>query len=465
MTWTRDRGSFRDPSGFVFFSDGIAYRQVNASCADAFRALMHSGLYDELMKAGLLVGHEEVALRLPGAPPAHAVLRPDQIPFISYPYEWCFSQLKAAALLTLDIQRRALARGLVLRDASAYNVQFVGGRPVFIDTLSFGPYVEGEPWAAYRQFCQHFLAPLAMMAMVEPSLGELARTHIDGIPLALANRVLPFHSRFKPGLLVHLHLHGRSEAKTNGAPVAGPKRQRVTGIGKTAILGLMDSLDRTVRQLSWKPSRTLWSTYSSHLNYSDAAQERKRLLVAQMLTAVQSRSGLASVWDLGGNTGSYSRLAAETGARVISFDSDQAVIEYQFTTMTATESARILPLVQNLANPSPSVGWNHAERRSLTDRGPADVAMALAVVHHMAIGGNVPLPSIAEFLRGICRTLIVEFVPKEDSQVQRMLEHREDVFADYSQPSFEQSFAAFFTIVRSARIDGTARTLYLMERR
>jgi hypothetical protein len=465
MTWTRDRGSFRDPSGFVFFHDGTAYRQVNASCADAFSGLMHSGLYDELVKAGLLVGHEEVALRLPEAPPAHAVLRPEQIPFISYPYEWCFSQLKAAAVLTLDIQRRALARGLVLRDASAYNVQFTGSRPVFIDTLSFGRYVEGKPWAAYRQFCQHFLGPLAMMAMVEPSLGELARTHIDGVPLPLANSVLPLHSRFKPGLLLHLHLHGRSEAKTNGAPVAGPRPQRVTGIRKTAVLGLIDSLERTVRTLSWKPSKTLWSTYSSHLNYSDTAQERKRVLVAQMLAAVQSRSGLASVWDLGGNTGSYSRLAAETGARVVSFDSDQAVIEYQFTTMKGKERARILPLVQNLANPSPSVGWNHAERRSLTERGPADLAMALAVVHHLAIGGNVPLTSIAEFLRGICRNLIIEFVSKEDSQVRRMLEHRDDVFDDYSQPSFEQSFAPFFTIVQSAPIDGTARTLYLMERR
>lgn len=463
MRWTRDRGSFRDPSGFVFFHDGTAYRQVNASSADAFRGLMRSGLYDELVKAGLLVAHEEVALRLPDAPPAHTVLRPEQIPFISYPYEWCFSQLKAAALLTLDIQRRALARNLVLRDASAYNVQFIGGRPVFIDTLSFGPYVDGEPWAAYRQFCQHFLAPLAMMAMVEPSLSELARTHLDGIPLALATSVLPAHSRLKPGLLMHLHLHGRSEAKTNGAPVATARRQRVTGIRKTAMLGLVDSLDRTVRQLSWKPPKTLWSTYSSHSNYSDTAQERKRVLVAEMLAAVRSRSGLASVWDLGGNTGRYSRLAAEAGGRVMSFDSDHAVIEYQFSTMNAAESAVILPLVQNLANPSPSVGWHHAERRSLTERGPADVAMALAVVHHLAIGGNVPLPSIAEFLRKICKNLIIEFVPKEDSQVQRMLEHRDDVFDDYSQRSFEQSFTGFFRIVRSAPIDGTARTLYSME--
>lgn len=465
MTWTKDQGSFRDPSGFVFFHDGTAYRQVNASCADGFRGLMHSGLYDELLKAGLLVGHEEVALRLPDAPPAHAVLRPEQIPFISYPYEWCFSQLKAAAILTLDIQRRALARGLVLRDASAYNVQFIGTRPVFIDTLSFAPYVEGQPWAAYRQFCRHFLAPLAMMAVVEPSLGELGRTHIDGVPLALANRVLPFRSRFKPGLLIHLHLHGRSEVKTNAAPAAGLKPYRASGMGKTAILGLIDSLDRTVKQLSWKPPQTLWSNYSSHSNYSDMAQERKRALVAQMLAAVQSRSGLASVWDLGANTGTYSRLAAETGARVISFDNDQAVIDYQFTTMKAADRARILPLVQNLGNPSPSNGWNHAERRSLKERGPADLAMALAVVHHLAIGANLPLPSIAEFLRGICRNLIIEFVPKEDSQIQRMLEYREDVFGDYSQPSFEQSFATFFTIVQAVRIDGTERTLYLMERR
>jgi hypothetical protein len=465
MTWTRDPGSFRDPSGFVFFHAGTAYRQVNAAYAEPFRGLMRSGLYDELVEARLLVGHEEVELRLPEAPPAHAVLRPQQVPFISYPYEWCFSQLKAAALLTLDIQRRALTRGLVLRDASAYNVQFLGSRAVFIDTLSFGAYVEGQPWSAYRQFCQHFLAPLALRAMVEPSLGALAGTHIDGVPLALAHSVLPLRSRLKPGLLMHLHLHARSEVKTDGAPAASVRGPRVAGMGKTALLGLVDSLHRTVSQLSWEPPRTLWSTYSSHSNYSEPARERKQVLVAQMLAAVQSRSRLESVWDLGANTGAYSRLAAESGACVISFDSDQAVVEHQFRRLMGADDTRILPLVQNLTNPSPSVGWNHGERRSLTERGPADLALALALVHHLAIGGNVPLLSVSEFLRGICRHLIIEFVPKEDSQVQRMLEHRHDIFDEYSQPTFEQSFGTFFNIVQSAPIAGTARTLYLMERR
>jgi hypothetical protein len=465
MTYVRDRGSFRDPCGFVFFHDGTPYRQVNAAHAEVFRGLMQSGLYDELVEAGLLVSHEEVALRLPEAPPAHAVLRPEKVPFISYPYEWCFSQLKAAALVTLEIQRRALARGRSLRDASAYNVQFIGSRAVFIDTLSFGRYVEGQPWAAYRQFCQHFLAPLAMMAMVDPALGKLARANIDGVPLALTNRVLPFRSRFKPGLLLHLHLHGRSEAKTIGAPAAAAPQRRVSDMSKTAMLGLIDSLDRTVRHLSWKPSTSLWSTYASHLNYSASAQERKRALIAQMVAAVKSRSRLVTAWDLGANTGTYSRITADAGAHVISFDSDHAVIEQQFKTLTAARHTRILPLLQNFANPSPAVGWNHAERRSLAERGPADLALALALVHHLAIGGNVPLPSVAKFFAGICHNLIIEFVPKEDSQVQRMLEHRDDGYDDYSLTAFEQAFRTFFEIHQSAPIEGTDRRLYLMERR
>jgi len=467
MTWRRDRGSFRDPSGFVFYHEGTAYRQVNAAFAAPFRALMQSGLYDELVKERLLVSHEEVDLRPPDAPPAHAVLRPEQIPFISYPYEWCFSQLKAAALLTLQIQRRALARGLVLRDASAYNVQFVGSRPVFIDTLSFGPYEEGRPWVAYRQFCQHFLAPLAMIAAVEPSLGELARTHIDGVPLALASRVLPFRTRFKPGLLMHLHMHARSMSKavTKEGPVSRDPGTRDPRMGRTAMLALIDSLERTVAGLSWTPPPTLWSTYAKHLNYTDAAQEHKRRLVSQMLDRVRTSAYADTVWDLGANTGAYSRLAADGGARVVSFDGDHAVIEYQFTTLREAGDDRVLPLVQNLANPSPAIGWNHAERRSLADRGPADVAMALALVHHLAIGGNVPLPAVATFFHGICRHLIIEFVPKGDSQVERMLAQREDVFADYTQPAFEEAFAPSFSVVESIPIEGTVRTLYLMERR
>ena len=462
MEWSSEPGSFRDPSGFVFFSDGVLYRQVNQSFGPEYRHFVESGLYAELTGAKLLVSHEEVDLRVAEGPDAFVVIRPERIPFISYPYEWCFSQLKAAALLTLDLQGRALRRGLVLRDASAFNVQFIGTRPVFIDTLSFGRYIEGQPWVGYRQFCQHFLAPLALIAYVHPALGLLSRLHLDGIPLDLCTSLLPLRSRLRPGLMMHLHLHRRSsvEGPQQHRSVAAPTR---TGaMSKTAMLGLVDSLTRAVRQLTWEPSATLWSTYVDNANYTADAQSHKQQLVTRWLSGINVGARPPMIWDLGANTGVFSRLAAESGP-VISFDLDHSAVERHFLSYR-NGATRILPLVQDLTNPSSGAGWRTTERRSLEDRGPADVALALALVHHLAITGNVPLQKVAKLFAAICTFLIVEFVPKEDSQVQRMLAAREDVFADYSQAGFEEAFRSEFTIVESTAIAGSVRTLYLMKR-
>lgn len=461
MTWSRDLGSFRDPSGFVFSSDGIVYRQVNAGFGESYRRLMGSGLYDELVADRLIVAHEEVALRLPGTPPALAVLKPEQVPFISYPYEWCFSQLKAAALLTLDLQRRSLARGMTLRDASAYNVQFLGPRPIFIDTLSFGEWIEGEPWRAYRQFCQHFLAPLALIARAHHSLGDLQRVHLDGIPLDVAASLLPISTWLRPGLLLHLHLHGRSARRAPATDAPAQKPARV--MGRNAMLGLIDGLERTVRGIDWKPPATLWSTYASHLNYSEASQAHKRRIVGEMIETASAASPLRMVWDLGANIGEYSRLAATPDRHVVSFDGDHAAVEMHYTRSRASARS-VLALVQDLANPSAAAGWSSSERRSLVERGPADLVLALALVHHLAIGGNVPLPSIGAFFARVCRHLVIEFVPREDSQVQRMLTLREDVFSGYSQAAFERAFCEKFRIIRTTPIEGTVRTLYLLER-
>jgi len=465
MTWNKEPGSFRDPSGFVFSQDGVLYRQVNLPFAHYYRQLIDSGLHAELVRDGLIVAHEEVPLRLTGAPPAHAVIRPVRIPFISYPYEWCFSQLKAAALLTLEIQRRALEHDLMLRDASAYNIQFHDGRPIFIDTLSFGPHTADRPWPAYRQFCQHFLGPLALMALVDPSMGQLSRIHLDGIPLALTSRLLPLTSRLRPGLLVHAYLHGRQsiagEQQHSGAPSAPPR----STMGKTAMLGLVDSLRRTVQGLAWTPGRTLWSTYTGHSNYTVAAQEQKQRLVADLLDVVSAQSPIRTVWDLGANTGAYSEIAAKRAGLVVSFDMDHASVEHHVQACSARGERKILPLIQDLANPSPATGWNNEERRSLEQRGPADVALALALVHHLVIGNNVPLDRVADFFRRVCRHLIIEFIPKEDSQVTRMLALREDVFTDYSQAQFEEAFAHTFDVLRVIAIEGTLRTIYLMQRR
>jgi hypothetical protein len=459
-------GSFRDPSGFVFLHEGLAYRQVNAGFGEAYRRLMGSGLYDDLVSRKLLIAHREVDLRLDAAPKAEAVLLPEQIPFVSYPYEWSFSQLKTAALLTLEVARRAIERGQILRDASAYNVQFVGTRPVFIDTLSFGEYAEGQPWRAYRQFCAHFLAPLALMAHIDPSLGELSRTHLDGVPLPLASRLLPLRTHMKPGLLMHLHLHGRQEVRTESSPETQAAASRPSArMTRTALLGLFDSLKRTVAGLDLPQSTTLWSTYGSHLNYSPDAQARKRELVASMIDKANQISRVNVAWDMGANTGEYSAVVADTGARVISFDGDHAVVEHHYRSACGRSDERVLPLLQNFANPSPSIGWDHSERRSLAERGPADLALALALVHHLTVAGNVPLAQVAHFFSRICRHLVIEFVPKEDSQVRRMLALREDTFGDYSIEGFELAFARYFHLVERQPIEGTVRTLYLMTRR
>jgi ribosomal protein L11 methylase PrmA len=453
----RSPGSFRDPSGFIFERDGILYRQVNRSYRDDYDRMVGSGLDRSLSDAGLLIPHVESEEEPSDLALAYKILRPERVPFISYPYEWCFGELKAAALLTLEIQRRALACSMSLKDASAFNVQFVDGRPVFIDSLSFESYREGNPWVAYRQFCKHFLAPLALMSRVDIRLNQLFRSSLDGVPLDLASRVLPWRTRLDPRLLIHIHLHAGAERAYSGdRPSANPPK-----FGRSALLGLIDSLDGAIRSLKWDPRGTEWAEYYRETNYSDAATSRKLGLVGEFLDEVGPRT----VWDLGANTGRYSRLASDRGASTVAFDIDPACVELHHREVVEKGLRNILPLCLDLTNPSPGLGWDHDERSSLLQRGPVDLAMALALVHHLAISANVPLGRIASFLRKVSPALIIEFVPKGDSQVQRLLASREDIFDDYTRAGFEAAFADAFTIDRSEPIVESERTLYLMRAR
>lgn len=446
-------GSFRDPSGACFRRGDILYRQVNACWQGHYDKLMTGGLYDELADAGLLVAHREV--QVPAAEgEAHKVIQPQAVPFISYPYEWCFSQLKDAALLTLDVQQRALRRGMTLKDASAYNVQFVGSRCVFIDTLSFETYREGSPWLAYGQFCRHFLAPLALMARRDVRLGQLLRAHIDGIPLDLADRLLGWRGRLSPSLWMHIHLHAAAQKQYEQTPGAAAGRK----VRRMALLGLIDSLATAVRRLHWRPAATPWADYYQATNYSADALDHKARLVAAMLDRLRART----VWDLGANTGVFSRLASQRGSQTVAMDMDPAAVEKSYLGARTRGDGKLLPLLMDLANPSGEIGWANQERMSLAARGPADAAMALALVHHLAIGNNVPLGRIATFMASLCGSLIIEFIPKEDSQVSRMLAGCEDVFADYSQEAFERHFARHFRIEECQPVEGSRRMLYLM---
>jgi len=446
--------SFRDPSGFVCQRDGRIYRQVNCSYKDDYDRLLSSGLYKELVKNNLLIPHEEVGSTQ--NPPAYKIIKPEIIPFLSFPYEWCFSQLKDAALATLQIEKTALAFGMTLKDCSAYNIQFWHGRPLLIDTLSFEAYREGAPWAAYRQFCQHFLAPLALTSYRDNRLRKLLATNIDGLSLDLTSALLPVRSWVNFNLLVNIHMHALSQRY-----YAGRSPSKKGRMSKNSLLGLVNSLESAVGKLQWVSKDHTWLNYPEAKSYSPSAAAHKRRIVAGWLDKIRP----LSLVDFGANTGLFSRIAAERGIFTLSIDADPACVEQSYLEAKGRGETKLLPLLMDLANPSPSIGWNNQERASFFDRCSADAVLSLALVHHLAIANNVPLPMIAELFFKICRTLIVEFIPKNDPMVERMLALRSDIFHQYHQSFFEEAFSKFFLIEEAVPVEDSQRTLYLMRKR
>jgi len=449
--------SFRDPAGFVFRSEGVLHRAILAPGRPHYDRLMSSGLYDELVAADLLVPHAEVPAPDGGPGDLYKVIRPEEVPFVSYPYEWSFSQLQDAALATLEIEKRALRAGMSLVDASAFNIQFLRGRPVFIDTLSLRQAVEGEPWIAYGQYCRHFLAPLALMSLRDVRLSRLLQVYPDGVPLDLASALLPMGSKRRASLLLHIHLHARSQKRYEGRSVRVAKGK----VARRALLGLIDSLESGTRRLRWRAVGTEWVDYYADTNYTPEGLEAKRRAVESYIARVRPRT----VWDLGANVGDFSRIAAASGGSAISFDVDPACVERNYLKARTERDPNLLPLLQDLAAPSPRLGWENAERMSLLDRGPADAVLALALIHHLAIGNNVPLDRAARFFAKAGRSLLIEFVPKSDSQVQRLLVTREDIFSRYTREEFERAFGERFEIRERIPLAGSERALYVMERK
>lgn len=450
--------SFRDPSGFLYKNNGTFLRQVNKIYKKHYDQFMQSGLYQQLTKLQLLIEHKEISLKEKLNESACKILKPKTIPFVSYPYEWSFSMLKDAALLTLQIQKVSIEHGMSLKDASAYNIQFMRGRPVLIDTLSFEKYEEGKPWVAYRQFCQHFLAPLALAAYRDIRLAQLLRVYIDGIPLDLVASLLPKRALLNTGLLSHLYLHAKAQRKYSVVAHLGLPKSRK--LNRQQLMLIIDSLQSTIKKLSWKKSGTEWGDYYEHTNYSKQAFEHKKKLVDKYIQQLKPRT----VWDLGANTGEFSRLASDNDIFTIAFDIDPLAVEKNYRETKAKKEKNILPLLMDFTNPSPSLGWAHSERDSLITRGPANTALALALIHHLAISNNLPFAYIAEFFARICKSLIIEFVPKTDSQVQKLLSTREDIFDKYTQEHFEKEFGNYYKISNKHKIVDSERAIYLMIR-
>ncbi len=451
--------SFRDPSGFLFFEKDKLYRQVNLDYQKHYEKMMESGLYKALLDCHLLIPHEEVNIDPVEKSLAYKVIRPERIPFISYPYEWSFSQFKDAALATLEIEMLALEKGMTLKDASVYNIQFLDGQPLLIDTLSFEIYEEGTPWVAYRQFCQHFLAPLSLMAFTDIRMQQLMRVYIDGIPLDLASSLLPGKTHFNMGLELHIHRHAVSQKKYAGkGEVAKAKEAKIS---KISFQGLVDNLQSTIKSLNWVGASTEWADYYDITNYTPEAFERKRELVSQFIEEVKP----ASIWDLGANNGEFSRIGSHKGIFTVSSDIDPVAVEKNYQECRKGNDTNILPLLIDLTNPSPGIGWENSERAAFIERGPVDLVMSLALIHHLAISNNLPLERIADFCAKVGEWLIIEFVPKEDSQVQRLLSSRKDIFPGYTESGFEACFKEKFKLIHKEPIMGTRRTMYLFRRK
>ncbi|PIY80618.1 MAG: SAM-dependent methyltransferase [Candidatus Pacebacteria bacterium CG_4_10_14_0_8_um_filter_42_14] len=450
-----DPGSFRDPSGFVYYKNGKIYRQVSYGYQETFENKTFSDLLKKLVEERLIVPFKRANSTLAFDKFAVAVLEVEKIPFISYPYEWSFGQLRDAALLTLKIQLIAMEFGYSLKDASAYNVQFIGSHPIFIDHFSFEPYDTKKPWIAYKQFCEHFLGPLLLLKYTSGTLGKLQRLYLDGIPLTIVSKLLPKQTYLKPSIALHVHLHARNQIRyqDNHAKITSQ-----ISFSEQKMKALLDSLETVVSGLSLPRRKTEWGEYYTFTNYSDKAFDSKKNIVSGFISEVDAKS----VWDIGANTGEFSRLASTKKIPTVAFDIDPDAVEKNYNKARESNDQFLLPLLMDFSNPSPGLGWNHSERKSLSQRGKADLVMALALIHHLAISNNLPLPSIAHYFASICKFIIIEFIPKEDSQVQKLLANREDIFENYDKFSFEGAFEKYFDLIAKEPIlKKSLRTIYL----
>lgn len=450
-------GSIRDPAGFVFRRDGVVYRQVNRPYERHYRRLRSSGLRSRLLDAGLLLPFEEVPSALAPDDRAVRVLRPRQIGFVSYPYEWCFSQLRDAALATLEIQEQALVHGMTLKDATPFNIQHVDGRPVLIDHLSFEERDEGSPWIAYRQFCETFYAPLALASFRDVRTLSLTRAHPDGVPLDYAVALLPYRAFLRLSHFLHLALHGWLQARGEHGEVSADLVER-RGVGAGGITRVVESLRRGVESLRRPSVHSPWADYQPTDSYSAEAAEAKERLVEEVLSRLEPRT----VWDLGANTGRFSEMAAAAGARVVAMDADAEAVEAMYRRFPAAGEPAVLPLSMDLRNPSPALGWAHRETLSLRERGPADLVLALALIHHLVIRGNIPLDQVLGYLASCGDWLLVEFVPRDDPQVRRLLGRRASTGHPYARGLFEDALRAVGHVDDVTQIPGSERTLHLV---
>ncbi len=452
------QASFRDPSGYVFYDGDILRRAINPIYFPQYTKLKEGGFFKNLISSGLLIPHEETSTSS-----EQIVITPEPIPFITNPYEWSFEQYKHAALHTLKIQKYALSKGFILKDASAYNITFHKGKPVFIDTLSFDFYEEGTPWRAYKQFITHFFGPLVLAKYHGTEIFKMMQTHIDGIPVKLISSLLPARTKLSSVVYPNIHLLAKMESKHSEDYKVETK---ITPLSKKAHENILESLFDFIKDLKLKEASE-WGDYYSKTNYDEAAFDAKKELIKAWIKPLKPQRLI----DVGGNDGTFARTVIDSVPHIIVTDIDSNAVDQNYKLLQKNKETNMLPFVCDVLQPAPGIGFNNTERNSLMERLSAyqpDVTMALALIHHITLSGNVPFEKSAEFFASFSKTLIIEFPTREDSWVESLLLRKREFinhFDFYNETEFENGYLQYFTLEKKEVVNGTKRILYLLNRK
>lgn len=448
--------SFRDPSGYIFIENNEVRRVINPIYFKQYNTLTNSGFYQNLIKNGLLISHEELSNT-----ENEIVLKAEKIPFVTYPYEWSFNMYKEAALLTLRLQKYSLEKGFSLKDASAFNITFHKGKAIFIDTLSFDFYIENSPWRAYKQFITHFFGPLVLAHYHGSQMLKSLSNFIDGIPVKMISSMLPGRTRFSPTLYSNIHLLAKLEDKHNEDYKGESK---VGSLSKKGQLNIIKSLYDYIKKLEVKEDSE-WGNYYNKTNYSTEAFNNKAEYINQWANKLEAKTLI----DIGGNDGTFVRKVQDRLDLALVSDIDNNAVDANYKTMKLSGENFMLPFVLDVLSPSPAIGFNNTERDSflkrITDFSP-DITLALAVIHHISLSGNVPFRRSAEFFSSFSKHLIIEFPKRNDSWVQRLLNNKADFkdhFEFYDIENFELEYLKLFKVIDKFNIVGSERVIYVLK--
>lgn len=445
---TKEPSSFRDPDSKLEFDDEFYYRRFSKDYIPNYLHFKESGLKDRLLNEKLILPYEEINENKSIVNFDNIVLKVKKIPFVSYPYEWSFSQLKIAALLTLKINIIALEYGMILKDASKFNVQFIGCKPVFIDLGSFEIYKSNSIWAGYQQFCRHFLAPLLLASYKDVRLIKLLLANIDGIDLSFVRTLLPLKSFLNSGVFLHIILN------TLGVKTIGNKKIKLKEQGLKSILV---HLTDTIENLKIKNKNSEWVDYYNFTNYSDSGLLEKVSIIEEFIKKLNVKTAL----DLGANDGRFSKLLSNSSIYTVSTDIDELAVEKNFIDAFRDENDNLLSLHFNFANPTPSIGWDNIERKSFYDRSKFDLVLALAVVHHFVITYDLSFEMLAEKFSQIGKYLIIEFPLPIDEKVYFISRNKPARLSIYNIENFKCAFEKYFIELDNKFIESNSRLVFL----